>query len=185
MNDPHAAWLERIAAGDEQAMQRFYQAWAGPVYQFALRRLDEPADAADLLHEVMLDVWRQAGRFEERSRVRTWLFGIAHHKVLDRLRRLGRSREREAAGVEAGAQPDTRSDTLAAAAAASHAGWVRHCLETLAAIHRQVLHLAFFEDLSCSEIAEVLGCPPGTVKTRLMHGRKNMKRCLERLGVDA
>ena len=185
MDDPHATCLERIAAGDEQAMQRFYQDWSRPVYRFALRRLDEPADAADLLHEVMLDVWRKAGQFEGRSRVRTWLFGIAHHKVLDRLRRLGRVRDREDLETEPGAQPDTRCDTLAAAAAASHAGWVKHCLEALAGIHRQVLHLAFYEELSCSEIAGILGCPPGTVKTRLMHARNNMKRCLERLGVEA
>ena len=197
------AWLTRIAAGDEQAMQALYRIgadWseithmlyrkhADALYRFALQRLDEPAEAADVLHDVMLEVWRKADRFEGRSRVRTWLFGIAHHKVIDRLRRLGRAREHEASDTEPDAeadeQADPASDTLAATAAAAQADWVRHCLQRLADIHRQVMHLAFYEDFSCTEIAQALGCPPGTVKTRLMHARKHMKRCLERLGVEA
>ncbi len=179
------AWLTRIAAGDEQAMQALYRKHADALYRFALQRLDEPAEAADVLHDVMLEVWRKADRFEGRSRVRTWLFGIAHHKVIDRLRRLGRAREHEASDTEPDSQSDPASDTLAATAAAAQADWVRHCLQRLADIHRQVMHLAFYEDFSCTEIAQALGCPPGTVKTRLMHARKHMKRCLERLGVEA
>ena len=177
------AWLAEIAAGDERAMRSFYECHAQALYSFALRRLDEPADAADLLHEVMLEVWQKAGRYQGRSRVRTWLLGIANHKILDRLRALGRAREREDDAVEPDDRPAATGGALAALAAAADARWVRHCLERLSAIHRQVMHLAFFQELSCGEIAEVLGCPAGTVKTRLMHARRKMKECLSALGL--
>ncbi len=179
------ACLEAIARGDQAAMQRFYEAHAQIVYAFALRRLDDPADAADVLHEVMLEVWRKAGRFEGRSRVRTWLLGIARHKVLDRLRALGRTRERESdIDPDTRAEADEGDDILAATRAAGEARHVRYCLQRLRDIHRQVMHLAFFQELSCAEIAQVLGCPTGTVKTRMMHARRAMKRCLQALGAD-
>jgi len=175
-------WLAEIAAGDERAMHSFYECHAQAVYSFALRRLDEPADAADLLHEVMLEVWQKAGRYQGRSRVRTWLLGIANHKILDRLRALGRARER-ADTAEPDSQAQSSGGALAALTAAAETRWIRHCLERLSAIHRQVMHLAFFQELSYPEIAEILGCPPGTVKTRMMHARSRMKHCLEALGL--
>ncbi len=183
--DPHQAWLDAIAAGDEAAMRRFYETYAGAVYAFALRRLDEPAEAADLLHDVMLEVWRKAAGYQGRSRVRTWLLGIAHHRILDRLRALGRARRREDPEADAAAHPDERGNTLAAVAGAGDARQVRRCLDGLPAIHRQVMHLAFYQELSYPEIAAVLGCPSGTVKTRMMHARRAMKRCLEAAGLGA
>ena len=182
-DDPHAAWLQAIGAGDESAMRCFYDTYAPQVQAFALHRLRQPAEAADVVHEVMLEVWRTAHRYQGRSRVRTWLLGIAHHKILDRLRQLGRQQAREAEEDEAGDLPDAEASPADALAGAAVAGHVRRCLERLSLIHRQVVHLAFYQELSYPEIAQVLGCPPGTVKTRMMHARQALKRCLEALGL--
>lgn len=75
--------LKHMAAGSEAALREFYQTFNARVYGFALKRLRDPADAADVLNEVMLEAWRSASRFEGRSQVSTWLLGIAHHKIID------------------------------------------------------------------------------------------------------
>ncbi len=170
-----ATLLAAIADGSEPALERFYRTYEGVVYTFALRRLGEPADAADVLNETMLEVWRGAGRFEQRARVRTWLLGIAHHKILDRMRRRGRRREDE---LDPAMPDDEAEPAWASIAAAQDAGRLRACLDRLSDAHREVVHLAFFEDLSYPEIARLVGCPEGTVKTRMFHARRALKRCL-------
>ncbi len=184
-DDPHAHWLTAIADGDETAMHKFYDAYADAVYRFALRRVSQPADAADVLHEVMLEVWRKAGSYQQRSRVRTWVLGIANHKALDHLRRLGRRREREDESADLASQASLTADPQAALAGVAEARWLRYCLDKLSAVQRQVMHLAFFQELSCTEIAEVLQCPVGTVKTRMLHARQRMQHCLATVGVEA
>jgi RNA polymerase sigma-70 factor, ECF subfamily len=175
------ALLRRIAAGEEAAMAEFYNNYENPVYRFILSRMNDPFEAADILNEVMLEVWRGAGRFQGRSAVKSWIFGIARHKTLDRLR----SRQRNAA--RAGEEPsediadEDAVDPTEAIAATQHAEFVRHCLDRMSAAHREVLHLTFFEDLTYGQIAEIAGCPEGTVKTRMFHAKRAMQHCLAKL----
>jgi len=81
--------LERIARHDEAAMAEFYRTFARQVYAFALRQAGDPGDAEDAVVETMHEVWRVAGRFAGGSLVRTWLFSIARHKLVDQARLLG------------------------------------------------------------------------------------------------
>ncbi len=173
--DSDAGLLRRIAAGSTAALGEFYDRHQARVHAFALRRLGEPADAADVVHEVMMQVWRSAGRFQGRSRASTWVLGIAHHKILDRHRRQAARRD-QALDPET---PDTEGAGPAAAlAGARDARQVRHCLEQLPGDHRQVVHLAFYEGLAQADIARVLDCPEGTVKSRMYHARQRLRRCL-------
>jgi RNA polymerase sigma-70 factor (ECF subfamily) len=171
-----AMLIAGIARGREQDLAEFYRRYHGRVYAFLLRRLGDAADAAETANEVMLEVWRGAARFEGRSRPLTWVFGIAQHKALDRLRR-------------AAARPqtaDTDPDALAAVdagaaeliARAQDAERLRRCLERLSEAQRTVVHLAFYEDLAYGEIAAILDCPEGTVKTRMFHAKEGLRRCL-------
>ena len=175
------ALLRRIAAGEEAAMAEFYNSYENPVYRFILSRMNDPFEASDILNEVMLEVWRGAGRFQGRSAVKSWIFGIARHKTLDRLR----SRQRNAA--RAGEEPsediadENAVDPTEAIAATQHAEFVRHCLDRMSAAHREVLHLTFFGDLTYGQIAEIAGCPEGTVKTRMFHAKRAMQHCLAKL----
>lgn len=172
-------WLTAIAAGSEAALSEFYRAFQARIYAFALRRLEDPAAAADVVNDVMLQVWRTAGRFEGRSRPATWVLGIAHHKVIDKLRERGRHRG-EALEED---YPDEEPAACDLLALAEQSGLVRRCLETLSAVQRQVVQLTFFEELSYPEIAQVMACPEGTVKTRMFHAKAALRRCLANLAV--
>ena len=77
--------LEQMAQGSEKALTEFYKAFEPRIFAFAKIRLNDSYEAADLLNEVMWEVWRGANRFEGRSSVATWVFGIANYKILDRL----------------------------------------------------------------------------------------------------
>lgn len=175
MTDPHASLLEQIAAASEQAMEEFYRLYQSSVYAFALRRLNEPADAADVLNETMLEVWRHASRYQGRARVKTWLLGIANHKVMDRLRQRARHPETSEVTEIVDDESPTPDINLAGN---EYAEYVRRCLEKLQDSHRQVVHLAFYQELSYPEIASILDCPEGTVKTRMFHARQLLKRCI-------
>jgi RNA polymerase sigma-70 factor (ECF subfamily) len=170
--------LEQIAAANESAMEEFYRLFETNVYAFALRRLSEPADAADVLNETMLEVWRHAGRFEGRARVKTWLLGIANHKVMDKLRQRGRQPESSEAMDIVDDESEAPDISLAGS---EYADFVRRCLDRLQEHQRQVVHLAFYQELSYPEIADILACPEGTIKTRMFHARKLLKRCISAL----
>jgi RNA polymerase sigma-70 factor, ECF subfamily len=167
-------WLAEIADGREAALEHFYRHYHAQVYQFALRRVSNNADAAEIANETMLEVWRAAARFAGDSRVRTWLFGIVNHRAIDLLRRRRRTTEGEL---------DELADESACSVAdvvggAQDAGHVRHCVEQLPERQRAVVHLAFFEELSYPEVAEVLNVPVGTIKTRVMHAKQRLQHCL-------
>lgn len=173
--------LTAIAGGDDSAMEEFYRLYEKDVYAFVRFRLDDPHAAADIVNEVMLVVWRTAGRFKGGSKVRTWLLGIANNKALDVLRRRGKRSHEE---LDEEKLPETSpASGERVVAAAQHRRYVRTCLEGLSDQHRQVVHLAFFEELSYGEIADIVDCPAGTVKTRMYHARISLKRCLERMGM--
>jgi len=167
--------LQEIAAGSEQAMKLFFQRHQASVYAFALRRLDNAADAADVLNDAMLQVWRGADRFAGKAKVRTWLLGIVNHKILDIYRHRGRRSFDE---LDENLVDESVIDSGAEIAKAQDAAMIKHCMDKLSDSHRQGVHLAFYEDMAYPDIAEALGCPAGTVKTRMMHAKINLKRCL-------
>ena len=171
------AWLAAIGEGDQRALERFYRAYHGAVYQFALRLVRNPADAAELVNEAMLEVWKAAATFRGGSRVKTWLLGIVNHRAIDLLRRKKRhvseELDFEVADESTCSLPEALTD-------AQHAVHVRHCIGTLPERHRQVVHLTFFEQLAYPEIAQVLDVPAGTVKTRMMHAKSKLMHCLQR-----
>ena len=85
------ALLKRVADGDRQALAEVYRLMEKPVYRFIQSRLNDPFESSDILHDVFMEVWRSAGRFEGRSKMQTWIFGIAYRKVIDRHRKAGRT----------------------------------------------------------------------------------------------
>lgn len=173
-----AGLFSRMATGSEAALREFYQAFHGRVYAFALKRLRNPADAADVLNEVMLEAWRSAARFEGRSQVLTWVLGIAHHKIIDNLRR---QKSHLLDELDPEMADDAEPTAFEALAGAQDAAQLRRCLEGLSDAHRLIVHLAFFEDLAYEEIAKIADCPVGTVKTRMFHARRLLKHCLSAL----
>lgn len=171
---PDTFLIEQIAIGDRAAMKALYERYSGSLQRFVLAWLADPHEAADVMQETLLEVWTGAGRYSGLSSVKSWIFGIARNKSIDRSRRQARSINQEA-------DPDVTDDAPTppeGLAALQDAERVRACIETLSAPHKAAIHLAFYEDLSYAEIAELESCPVGTVKTRIMHAKSLLMHCL-------
>lgn len=170
--------LTKIAAHDEAAFAGFYQHFEARLYRFIQTKLPDQFEAADILNEVFLDVWKQADRFKGQSKVSTWLFSIAHYKTIDKLRKK-RPEQLDEETMEHIA--DDSPDNLSQLISLENGQDVHHCIDTLKPAHKSVMELTFFEELSYKEIALIVDCPENTVKTRMFHAKQAMKNCLTRL----
>jgi len=173
--------LSQIINGDEIAMETFYRRHAGSVHAFAMRSLHNPVDATEVLNEVMMEVWRKASTFGGKSSVKTWLLKITHHKAVDAVRKNRRHDHDDETHIDQNAPNLQGQSLLDDALSNENAEQVSFCLEKLNDSQRQVVYLAFYEELSYPEIALTLTIPEGTVKTRMMHARKKLYECLQRL----
>lgn len=173
------ALLARVAAGDRTALAGLYRALEKPLYRFVQGKLNDPAQSADLVHDVFLEVWRHAPRFEGRSAAKTWVFGIAYRKVIDVFRAQARVKVTD----EIPEAEDDAPAVLECLAAGQAQDRLRHCLDRLKPEHRAAITLAFYEDMGYREIAEVTAVPEGTVKTRIFHAKKLLQHCLGQFGI--
>jgi RNA polymerase sigma-70 factor (ECF subfamily) len=176
------AWLVRVAEGDRAAFERLYRGFYPRLFGYVLKVCRRPDLVEEIVNDTLLAVWRSAGRFDGRSRVSTWIFGIAYRKTLKRLAR------RDAA---APAEPPAGVEPAVAAVGARRLERreLRDALDrALAALppeQRAVVELAYFHELPYAEIAEIVGCPVNTVKTRMFHARRRLRERLPELGVTA
>jgi RNA polymerase sigma-70 factor (ECF subfamily) len=171
--------LHAIKDGDEQALASLYDRYRLILFGLILRILHSQSEAEDVLQEVFLQVWQRASNFEEaRGRPFTWLVTLARSRAIDRLRSLG-SRDRTAneAGREAEVTGETR-DAVDDAIRSEQGETVRRALAALPDEQRSTLVLAYFEGLTQTEIAERLGAPLGTVKTRMRSGMIKLRELL-------
>ena len=173
--------IARIAQGDRLAMQVLYARHHVRVYRFALRLVKNESTAEDLISEIFLDVWRQAGRFEGRSQVSTWLLAITRFKALSALRR---RTDAELDDETAAAIEDTSDNPEAIAAKKDTGDVLRKCLTALSREHREVIDLVYYHDKSVEEVAEIVGIPENTVKTRMFYARKKLAEHLKAAGIE-
>mgnify|MGYP001794282685 FL=1 len=175
-SDTDAELLGLVARGDQDALKQLYDRYAAHLNSFVQNYLADPQEAADIVHEAMLDVWRTADRFRGGSKVKSWMFSIARNKAIDRNRKGARTILGEVDVDIADDAPEPHK-TLEAFQDAER---VRICIEGLNEIQKSAIHLAFYEDLSYSQIAEIENCPTGTIKTRIMAAKAALMRCLQR-----
>jgi RNA polymerase sigma-70 factor (ECF subfamily) len=169
-----AALLTRIAAGDRRAFESLYRAYHARLSRFLFNMTRRPPLVEEVLNDTLFFVWEHPERFNGASRLSTWIFAIAYRKALNALRRQDPPAEDKGAeerpSDEAG--PERRlgdSQTRAA---------LRAAMGRLSADHRAVVDLAYFHDMSYQEISEIMACPIDTVKTRMFHARRHLKRSL-------
>ena len=175
------ALIARIAGGDRLAMQVLFARHHVRVYRFVLRLVRNQATAEDLISEVFLDIWRQAGKFEGRSAVTTWMLSIARFKALSALRR----RQEDELDDEMAERIEDQADDPEMALAKKDKGTVlRQCLTGLSAEHREVIDLVYYHEKSVEEVAEIVGIPEATVKTRMFYARKKLSELLKERGVE-
>lgn len=173
--------MSRIAAGDRLAMQTLFARHHVRVYRFVLRIVGNPATAEDLISDVFLDVWRQAGKFEGRSAVTTWLLSIARFKALSALRRRP---EEELDEETAGSIADHGDDPETAVQKKDKSEILRKCLAQLSPDHREIIDLVYYHEKSVEDVAKIVGIPEATVKTRMFYARKKLSDVLRQSGVD-
>jgi len=151
------------------------------MYRFVLRLVSDPATAEDLISEVFLDVWRQADRFEGRSAVSTWMLAIARFKALSALRKRPDKEldEKTAATIE-----DPSDDPEVTVQKKDKSDALRRCLTALSPEHREIIDLVYYHEKSVEEVAEIVGIPENTVKTRMFYARKKLAELLTAAGVE-
>jgi len=175
------ALIARIASGDRDAMRALYLKHHVRVYRFVMRLVRSQTVAEDVISDVFLDVWRQAGSFEGRSAVSTWLLAIARFKALSVLRRRP---DEELNDTGAAAVPDPTDDPEVAIQKKDTGEILRECLNALSREHREVIDLVYYHEKTVEEVAQIVGIPEATVKTRMFYARKKLSRLLKSAGVD-
>src|SRR5262249_37003611 len=173
--------IARIAQGDRLAMQVLYGRHHVRVFRFGQRLGRDEQVAGDLISGVFLDVWRQAGKFEGRSAVSTWLLAITRFKALSVLRR---RRDLELNEEAANAIEDSSDDPEVTVQKKDTGDALRKCLTALTAEHREIIDLVYYHEKSVEEVAEIVGIPENTVKTRLFYARKKLAELLKAVGVE-
>ena len=173
--------VDKVAKGDRVAYRWLFRRFQKPIHAYLGRLVRRPHIAEELANETLLEWGRGAGRFGGRSAVSTWLFGIARHKAIDYLRRSKETDLGEEALVDI---PDPSPTPEDAVGRASLATLVGSLMNRLSVEHREVLHLAYREELSVEEIAALVDCPVNTVKTRMFYARKRLKTLLAEAGVE-
>ena len=170
-----AELLARVGEHDSEAFEILYGRYVRPVFSLALRRLGDRGHAEDAVQEAFAAIWRSASTYRpERGAAGGWLYTVARNAIVDRLRRNGPAAESELpelASAEAG--PDQQAED-------SYVSWrVHRALEELPPREREVIELAYWSGMSQSEVADYLGLPLGTVKTRTRSGLARLATELE------
>lgn len=179
--DPDCELIRQVAAGNQDALRKLYDAYSQRLYTYALRITADPATAEEAVQESLVAIWQGAGKFRGQGRPVAWLLSIVHHKALNQMR------GRVVASLEAEPQEPLASDPLPDEQFARHEArrLVQAGLEGLSLEHRLTLELVFYQGLSLAEAAAVCGCPVGTVKSRLNYAKASLRGVLSRAGVDA
>ncbi len=163
--------IRRIARGEEKALEELIRLMQARVFAYCYSLVGSAEDAEELTSEVFFQVWKSAGKFKGEGRASTWILGIARNLCMNHLRK---KRLHFLELLETDAVVEEEEDPYPYSPEE-----VGRAMEKLSPAHREVLYLAFYEELTYSEIAKLLGVPENTVKTRVFHAKKKLKELLK------
>lgn len=169
-----AELMARIARRDLRAFEDLYRAYHPRLTRFLMTMTRRPPLVEEVLNDTMMVVWNRPERFNGTSRLSTWIFAIAYRMALSALRRQDQAVEDTGADQRPALEPgperqlgDRQVQTVLLSA-----------LDDLSSDHRAVVDLTYFHDMGYREIGEIMDCPVDTVKTRMFHARRHLKRIL-------
>ena len=175
-----AVLLERVAAKDRVAFQELYQRYYQRLFGFIFKLTRRPEVVEEALNDTLLAVWKGAGSFDGRSRVSTWILGIAHRQALKALSRTKRAERDHDVDAFHGEEPEGAESLLARRELATVLG---RAMQQLPPEQRAVVELTYYQGCSYPEIAAIVGCPVNTVKTRMFHARRRLRGLLAGSGL--
>jgi RNA polymerase sigma-70 factor (ECF subfamily) len=170
-----------IARGHKHAMQVLFARHNVRMFRFLMRFVDSESMAEDLVSEVFIDVWRGAGQYAARSKVSTWLLAIARYKALSALRRRSTD-ESDGDAIEFIEDPGDNPEV--AMQKTERSAILLDCLRQLSPAHREIIDLVYYHERSINDVAEIIGVPQNTVKTRMFHARRGIAKSLAAQGVE-
>ena len=166
--------LERVAAGDRAAFQALYRSYFPRLARFLDRMVRSPTLLEEIINDTMLVVWQKAHTFDHSCKVSTWIFAIAYRQGL---KALNASDPPVDADVDLHAG-DIRLEPEHAAVHQQLQLGVSKALDALSLEHRVVVSLSYYHEMGYQEIADTMGCPVNTVKTRMFHARQRLRTLL-------
>jgi RNA polymerase sigma-70 factor (ECF subfamily) len=183
------ALVQQLQAGDTDSLGVLVARWEQPLFRFVYRMVPRQEDARDICQETFLRVLKKADRYRPGSRFSTWMYQIALNLCRDQARKRRRwslivSEDQEPPERAAGTGPRPLDEDPEGAAGRNEMNRAVHrALEELPAEQREVLLMKEFEGLKFREIAEILGCPESTVKSRMYYGLDGVRAALRKQGV--
>ena len=163
-----------LRRGDAAAFETLYRLYHPRLTNFVIKIVRRPQLVEEVLNDTMMAVWQKPDSFQGSSKLSTWIFAIAYRKALKGLRRKQDPME-DPDAAERASEEDSPEE--------SHAGTRRRdrlseALQQLSPAHRAVVDLTYYHELDYGEIARILGCPVGTVKTRMFHARRRLREVI-------
>lgn len=170
--------MERIAAGEREALRQLYQATSAKLFGVCLRILSDREESEDVLQDVYVTIWRRADRFDgARASVMTWVSTIARNRAIDRLRARGPMAYAEQVDDLEIADGQDSAETLLSAA--DDRNRLHGCMSELDDRTQKVIRTAFFEGVTYEALAKSMDAPLGTVKSWIRRGLAKLKGCLQ------
>ncbi len=180
--------LARVANGDQAAFEQLYEQSSALLFTLVFRIVGRPEDAADLLQEVYLEVWRKSSNYDPaRGTPMAWLVTLARSRAIDRVRALGSRGKGVTSSLNdtsASALIATDTDAMEMRAANERQALVWAAMKTLPLVQRQAIELAYYEGLTHAEISERLNVPLGTIKTRIRLAMEKLRDGLQPLWAE-
>jgi RNA polymerase sigma-70 factor (ECF subfamily) len=173
-NDDESQLIDRAQAGDAIAFQRLVEQYAARMWRCALALCRDRHWAEDLAQETLIEAWRSLPRFDGRCQFSTWLYGILRHRFLKGRRR--QNAAQRAVPDDLGQVPGPACRPDRSAESSEDARQIRRAVASLPEKHRLVIELRFFAGVTLGEIAAAVGCPLGTVKSRLHHALEKLRQ---------
>ena len=166
--------IERVRDGDMEAFEELYRAYHPGMTRFVANLVRRPMLIEEVVNDTMIVVWEKAGSFNGASKLSTWMFAIAYRKAMRALRRFDEAMEDTHAERRPSLNPSPEEEMTHGRAARMLA----KAMESLSPDHRTVVNLTYFHEKDYREIAAIMGCPVDTVKTRMFHARRHLRRLL-------